>query len=121
MELNIEDLFPYMTDEKFRADEKIFRKGDLSDKLYYVAEGKIRIEEYGVELEPGALFGEIGIFSDDKTRMASARCLTDCNLLSLTEKQVRELYFQNPKFGYFVIKLMARRLIRNVRELERAS
>ncbi len=120
-ELNIEDLFPYMTDEKFRADEMVFRKGDVSDKLYYIAEGKIGIEEYGAELETGSLFGEIGIFSDDKIRTASARCLTHCKLLSLTEKQVRELYFQNPKFGYFVIRLMARRLIRNVRELEKTS
>jgi CRP/FNR family cyclic AMP-dependent transcriptional regulator len=109
-----------MTTEKFRACDMIFRKGDISDKLFYIAEGKVGIDEYGVELETGGLFGEIGLFSDDRTRTASARCVTDCRLFSLTEQQFKQLHFQNPQFGYFVMRLMARRLIRNVQKLEGA-
>ena len=120
-DLIIEKLVPIMTEEKFHAGDMVFRRGDISAKLYYIAEGKIEIEEYGAVLKPGSLFGEISLFSEDKARTASARCVTDCRLHSLSEEQVKLLYFQNPQFGYYVIRLVAQRLIANIRQLEAAQ
>lgn len=117
-DLGIDDLLPLMTQERFRAGDMVFRRGDISAKLYYIAEGQVKIEEYGAVLEPGSLFGEISMFSEDRARTASARCVTDCRLCSLSEEQVKLLYFQNPRFGYYVIRLVAQRLIENVRRLE---
>lgn len=115
---SVDKLVPLMTEEIFRAGDMVFRRGDISAKLYYVEAGSVEIEEYGAVLEPGSLFGEISLFSVDKARTASARCVTDCRLRSLTEEQVKLLYFQDPKFGYYVIQLVAQRLIANMRQLE---
>jgi len=117
-DLIIKKLVPLMTEERFREGNMVFRRGDISAKLYYIAAGKIEIEEYGAVLEPGSLLGEISLFSEDRARTASARCVTDCRLRSLSEEQVKLLYFQNPQFGYFVIRLVAQRLIANLRRLE---
>lgn len=117
-ELNIEDLLPHMTEERYRSGDMIFHKGDLSAKLFYLSEGRVHIQEIDVVLESGSLFGEMSLFSNDKTRTASAACLTDCRICSISEEQVQLLYFQNPRFGYYVIQLVVRRLIENVRRLE---
>lgn len=117
-DLSIVDVLPHMTPERFRAGDIIFRRGDISARLYYIVEGRVRIEEFDVVLDPGSLFGEISLFSDDKARTASALCVTDCRLCSLSEEQVKLLYFQNPQFGYYVIRLVAQRLIANLRQLE---
>lgn len=114
----LKELLPFMTTLRLKKGDMVFRRGDISAVLYYLVEGEVRVEEYDVVLGPGSLFGEISLFSDDKARTASIRCLTDCRLGSLSEEQVKLLYFQNPEFGYHVIRLVAQRLIQNIRRLE---
>ena len=65
----------------------------------------------GVEMGKGALFGEIGIFSHDKSRTATAKTLEDSSLLLVTADKARELYYQNPDFGFFIVDLITRRLM----------
>jgi CRP-like cAMP-binding protein len=107
-----------MAEEKYLSGDMIFHKGDISAKLYYLVEGQVHIQEVDVVLEPGSLFGEMSLFSSDKARTASASCLTDCRICSISEEQVQLLYFQNPRFGYYVIQLVVQRLIDNIRRLE---
>ena len=58
----------------------------------------------------GTLFGEIGLFSDQKIRTATARTVGDASLLVVSGDRVRELFFQNPEFGFFLVGLITRRL-----------
>ena len=51
-------------------------------------------------------------------RTQTARCVTDCRVLSLGEAQLKQLYFQNPKFGWYLVQLIAERLSKNARRLE---
>jgi hypothetical protein len=47
--------------------------GEIADAMYFVSAGKVRIDELNVEIGKGSLFGEIGIFSVDRLRTATAR------------------------------------------------
>lgn len=72
--------------------------------------------ELGKTLGPGAVIGEIGVFAPDHRRTATVvACSTDCVVYELTERKTRELYFQNPAFGYAVMQLIIRRLLENRR------
>jgi CRP-like cAMP-binding protein len=41
--------------------------------------------------------------------------------LEITYDQVKTLYFQSPKFGFYLLQLAGRRLLENVERLERAA
>jgi CRP-like cAMP-binding protein len=57
------------------------------------------------------MIGEIGLFAPDHQRTTSAVCETDVVLLVLTEDKVLQLYYQNPRFGFFLVQLVIRRLL----------
>lgn len=97
------------------AGETIFAKGDVPDQMYYIEEGEVLIDEVGVTLGPGKIFGEIAFFTDSQARMASAIAQTDCRLRALDDKGFIKLYFQDPVFGVAVMKTITRRLARNLK------
>ncbi|GLI92202.1 Crp/Fnr family transcriptional regulator [Methylocystis echinoides] len=112
-DLNFEWLKPFMHLDSFRATDFVFEKGDVAEQAYLLVEGRIEISEHGVILEPGAIFGEMALFTKNCKRTASAKCLTDVRLLSITYEQFEQLYFQNPKFGLYLVRLVVRRFESN--------
>jgi len=109
--LTLEWLLPYMQPVAIPKDTVLFHKDSAADAMYFIEHGKVRFEELGVDMEKGTLFGEIGIFSHDKKRTATAKVIEDSSLLRISDEKVRELYFQNPEFGFFIVGLITRRLI----------
>jgi CRP/FNR family transcriptional regulator, cyclic AMP receptor protein len=102
-----DSLIPYMTSEKHRKGETVFSKGNPADKLYMIGEGRVRIPELGKQLSDGAVFGEVGLFAPQGVRSVSAVCDDDCRLYSIAKDRVLELYYQNPRFGFFLIRLVS--------------
>lgn len=121
-DLNIEWLKPFMHPRTLGAGEKIFRKGDEADEAFVVVEGRVEIVECGAILSPGDIFGEMALFTTNGTRTATARCMSDVRLLVITYEQFEQLYFQNPEFGLYLVRLIVRRFEMNHRgeELESA-
>lgn len=103
-------LRPYMKPRKLRAGKELFHKGDLADRLYLLVEGEMQLVEIGRAIEPGRIFGEIALFSPGKRRTGTARCVSDCTVLTIDETTVRQLYFEHPSFGFHLIGLVAARL-----------
>jgi CRP-like cAMP-binding protein len=64
------------------------------------------------------MFGEIAFFAPDRRRTSTARCLTDCTLMSIDEATFRQLVYQNPDFGLEVVRLIAGRLSDDVRRMQ---
>lgn len=103
-------LAPFMKKEAFDAGDRLFSKGDMSDKFYIVTTGNVRLIEIDKRLGPGELFGEIGFLTDTKQRTLTAICDDDCQLLSADEQAFTKAYYQSPTIGMSMLKLVATRL-----------
>jgi CRP/FNR family cyclic AMP-dependent transcriptional regulator len=110
-------LRPYMRATKMRKGAVLFRKGDVGDRLYMLAHGRIELVETGGSLMPGQIFGEIAFFSPDRRRRLSARCAEASTVLSIDESTVQQLFYQNPAFGFKMIELVAARFSADVDRL----
>jgi CRP/FNR family transcriptional regulator, cyclic AMP receptor protein len=102
-----EYLVPYMQSERCAAGETLFGKGDVADKVYIVDEGTIVLPERGRRLSRGAVFGEVGLFAPQSTRSLTAVCEEDCRLYAISKDKVLELYYQDPRFGFFLIRMVS--------------
>jgi CRP/FNR family transcriptional regulator, cyclic AMP receptor protein len=116
-DLNIEWIKPFMHPRTIKAGEKLFSKGDAADEAFLLVEGRLAIPERSVVLTAGALFGEMALFTMDGKRTASAVCLTDVRLLAITYEEFEQLYFQNPEFGIYLVRLIMRRFEMNHPEI----
>jgi CRP-like cAMP-binding protein len=56
------------------------------------------------------MLGGIGLFSPDHRRTCTARCQSDCELLSASAADAMRLYYQDPEFATYLIRLVTRRL-----------
>lgn len=65
------------------------------------------------------MIGEIGLVAPENRRTLSLVCVGDGTLLVITYAQVRQLYFQNPRFGFHLLELVGRRLFNDIARLER--
>jgi two-component system, NarL family, nitrate/nitrite response regulator NarL len=95
----------------------LFRHGDPANELYVVFSGSLRLLEVGVELGPGAVLGEIGIFAPTHQRMDTAVCETDVELGVMATDKVLELYHQDRRFGFYLIRLVSQRLLEDYASL----
>ena len=120
-DLSIQSLLPYMKRRKCTAGEILVRKGDKADRLYYLLDGELEVVDFNKILKPGAMIGEIGVFSPNQTRTATVRCLTDCSIFELTEHKAKELYFQDRAFGFAVLQLIIARLVENSERMMQAK
>jgi CRP/FNR family transcriptional regulator, cyclic AMP receptor protein len=111
--MSIDWLRPFTRTKSVRAGEVLFRKGDAAMEVLFVLGGTFRAMEADVQLERGEIFGELGLVSNDHCRTQTVVCERDGALLMITYDEVRQLYFQNPKFGFFFLQLVADRLGRD--------
>ena len=103
--------------ELVRGDT-LFNEGDPPDSLYVVTRGRMAIaianpvdrrESVVALMEPGDLFGELGML-DDRPRSAMARALEPSSVLAVPFGPVLDLLDQQPKLLWNVTRLLAQRL-----------
>jgi methyl-accepting chemotaxis protein len=107
-------LLPFMIPRTFAKGDYLFRVGDPSDDMFMIMKGAIRIEEIDIVLGPGEMIGEIGIFSAEKARTATARCQSDVEVRSISAHKVFEICAQSPSFGCQLMQLIISRLNQRV-------
>ena len=103
----VRSLVPYMQADAREAGDVLFEQGDPADRLFVIEKGRVRLPEVGKVLSDGDVFGEVGLFAPHNVRTLSAVCETPCRLHTITREKVLELYYQNPRFGFFLIRLIA--------------
>ena len=117
-ELDMNWIRPFTTTREMKPGEVLFRKGEPASEIIFIMSGSLRIPEIGVEIPPGEVVGELGMLSPDKVRTQSAVCVDGGQILVISYDQVRQLFFQNPKFGYYFMQLSARRLFDNMKRMQ---
>lgn len=120
-EFNISALLPFMTEQRVSGDEYLFHINEEARDIYYLASGRVRIDELEIEIGAGHLVGEIAMFSPERRRTQSVRCLEDCVFFRIGEARILELYAENPEFGLYLVKMIVSRLLRNLDQKKRAE
>jgi hypothetical protein len=118
-DMSMEWLKPFMTKRNYYKGDVLFRKGDAANEMFFIVTGSYRVSEINVDLAPGALLGEMGLLAPDNRRTQSVECTESGQVLTINYDKVRELYFQNPEFGFYFLRLTSERLLQNVARLER--
>jgi hypothetical protein len=117
-DLSMDWLKPFMNRRKYGKGEVLFRKGDRANEMFFTVTGKFLVTELGIELPPGRLVGELGFLAPDNRRTQSLECTEDGQVLAITYDRLLEIYFQNPEFGYYFLRLSTERLLQNITRLE---
>jgi CRP/FNR family transcriptional regulator, cyclic AMP receptor protein len=100
-------LVPYMKTESHASGDVLFKHGDPADKLYMIRRGRVFFPEIEKHAATGAVFGEVGLLAAPGTRSLTAVCEGECQFSTITKNKVLELYYQNPTFGMFLIRLVS--------------
>lgn len=114
-------LLPQMTLRRVDAGQILFRHGDTAKEMFYVHKGRVHIQELELDLAPGTLFGEIGIFAPDNRRTQTAIAAESSELYTMSQADAIRLYYQNPKLGFHLMRLIVARLMNDAARLRSAS
>src|SRR6267378_1268509 len=103
--------------EHFEEREIIFHQGDRGDRLYIVIDGEVEIvkqvpgdgEQFLGRLGPGGCFGEMALVNDNP-RMATARTVTQVNLLSVNQDAFDALFAHHPPLRAMFQQLIEERV-----------
>jgi hypothetical protein len=111
-------LKPFMTGRRFRKGDILFAKGERANEMFCTVTGRYLLLELGIELKPGQVVGELAMLAPENRRTATLECIEDGEALSITYEQVEQLYYQNPTFGFYFLRLATARLFENINKLE---
>jgi CRP/FNR family cyclic AMP-dependent transcriptional regulator len=114
-DMNAGWLLPYTRPKHFKAGDVMMERGEYATAAFYVVSGEVEIPELGKTLGAGTLLGEIGLFTPDGLRRQTVRCKTDVDTAVIDYDRFKELYFQNPQFGFRLLHLVVARLDANAR------
>ena len=109
----MEWLRPFSSRLSIPAGQILFRQGDAAEDMYCIHSGSFRLAESGLLLGPGAVVGELGFLSPGNRRTQTLQCEEPGVLLRISYDRLKELYFQNPKFGFYFLRLISSRLFEN--------
>ena len=97
----------------------ICKEGEKGDSFYVITQGKVGIYKYNIKekkeirlnvLEAGDFFGEFSFFSHQR-RSASARTLTNVNLLEITREDFDEIQKLYPNIADVLLTFYKKRVV----------
>ena len=115
---SLEWLKPFMAERHFHKGDLLFAKGEAADAMFYTMSGRYRLIELGMDIPPGEVVGELAMLAPDNRRTATLECIEDGMALFITYEQVEELYYQNPTFGFYFLRLATARMFDNLARME---
>jgi len=110
---------PFMSKRNVEVGEILFNKGDLANHMYFVVTGKLHLREIDIDILPGSVVGELGMLAPERTRTQTLECTENASILEIAYEKIEQLYYQNPKFGFYFLRLSTARLFENIGRLER--
>lgn len=100
--------------EEMRADknEVIYREGEISDAMYLVIDGKIRLHRNGHDIMIAGKKDAFGTWAllDDEVRLVTAVALEESRLLKIAKDDFYDLLADNVQITQGIIKYMSSKL-----------
>jgi hypothetical protein len=109
-DMSVDWLLPYTRPKSFKAGATLMARGDYATAAYYITAGEVEVLELNVVLGKGTFIGEIGLFTPDGKRTMTIRCKTNVETAVIDYDQFKQLYFQNPQFGFRLLHLIVARM-----------
>ncbi|MFO7759069.1 MAG: cyclic nucleotide-binding domain-containing protein [Roseovarius sp.] len=120
LENPLEVLRPFLKPREVARGTVLFRQGDTPSQVFFLETGSVHLPEIDEILPAGTLFGEMAYFGHIKARTATAICREDCTIMEIDDAIFLKLFNQHPEFGFYIIRLMAGRLVQGSRKNPRA-
>jgi hypothetical protein len=120
-DMNVDWLLPYTRPKRFKAGDVVMECGEYATAAFYIVSGELEAVELGKTIGPGTLIGEIGLFTPDGRRTMTVRCKTEVQTAKIDYDQFKELFFQNPQFGFHLLHLIVARMQTSVEPLRPAN
>lgn len=117
-DLSLNCLMPFMTKRHIDAGQILFHKGDPADKMFIVTSGRFRLSEIAIDVLPGNVVGELALLAPNQERTQTLECIEDAEIMQISYDSIKALYFENPSFGFYFLRLTSRRLFQNIAALE---
>ena len=96
----------------FKKNADIYQEGQISDAMYLIIEGKVRLHKNKREVMtagPKQVFGTWALF-DDQPRIVTATTFEDTHLLRIDREEFYELLADHTKITQGVLKNLSTRL-----------
>ncbi len=117
-ELSMDWLKPFMSKRRYRPGDVLFRQGERGEEMFYTLSGRFLVKEIGIMLEAGHILGELAFLTPNHGRTQTVECIDAGEVLTISYDRVTELYFQNPTFGFYFLRLASERLLQNNARLQ---
>lgn len=109
----------------YKKGEFIYFSDDLSDKVFFIHEGAVKIASYTDEgdemikavLGPGEVFGELAVFGEER-RNDYAKAMENTEVCILDREKVADLMSDTSGFRKFMMAMMGRRVIYSQKRME---
>ena len=112
----LEVLRPFLKPREVPEGTVLFRKGEAPRQVFFLDSGTVYLPEIDEILPAGTLFGEMAYFGEVQSRTTTAICREDCTIMEMDDAIFMKLFNQHPEFGFYIIRLMAGRLVRGTRK-----
>lgn len=101
----------------YKKGEIIFFEGDISDKLYVINHGKIKVFKYNKEgkeqilyiLSSGDFLGDLSLLKKDEFKF-NAEALEDVNICQLTKDDFDQAVKENPDISLKLLEVLYERI-----------
>lgn len=101
--------------ERFPQDTRIYNLGDKADDFFVLADGMVRFTlglgkretSAGEIIRRGEVFGWAALIESAQKRIATAFCLTACDVIALNGNELIALMESDNSLGYTVMKQLS--------------
>ncbi len=112
---------------RYQAGDEIIRQGDVSDSIFYVEEGVVRVQgritlddrrlvsSNVCDLGAGEVFGEVALL-DRHPRSASVVAQTECRVIEVSGRALRAYMEAHPEAGFKLTWALAEILVSRLRD-----
>jgi CRP-like cAMP-binding protein len=116
----IEAIRPLMGAGSYAAGAEIMSEGEPNDRIYFILEGRVRIEKGGLTLATlaeGDTFGEME-FLDVMPAAATVRALVPSSVVTISNRALHELSKASMRAYAMLVMNLARDLSRRLRRMD---